>query len=342
MIKINKLYYNDCLEVMKDIPNKSMNLIIADIPYNIGKDKNWDKWKKQDDYIQYIGERFLQCQRVLKDNGSFYWFHNDFLQIVKLQNWIGKNTEFVFKQLIVWNKRFEGVKNKGFLDGFIETNQLRNYQKMVEYILFYTFQDETGLQEILAKNNFLKISEKIRNYVENNFSKKYIETLFFKEGRYTSRLSAKVHASYKMGWNNGERFDLMDEKLYNYLNKYLYFPFKYENLRCEYGDLRREYEALRYTFNNQKTHHSIWNYEIAPRDNHITPKPAPLVENIILHSSNEDDLILDPFAGSGTTAIACIRTGRNYILIEKEKKYIDIINKRIRDERAQLKIDFKK
>jgi DNA modification methylase len=39
--------------------------------------------------------------------------------------------------------------------------------------------------------------------------------------------------------------------------------------------------------------------------------------------------IFDPFAGSGTTALACLETGRNYILVEKEPDYVEIINKRI-------------
>jgi len=59
---------------------------------------------------------------------------------------------------------------------------------------------------------------------------------------------------------------------------------EYEDLRQEYEDLRQEYEDLRYTFNNQKTHHSVWNYEIAEKQGHVTPKPVPLIENIIYHS----------------------------------------------------------
>ena len=43
----------------------------------------------------------------------------------------------------------------------------------------------------------------------------------------------------------------------------------------------------------------------------------------------ENILIVDPFAGSGTTGLACKELGRDFILIEKDKKYIDIINERI-------------
>jgi len=114
---------------------------------------------------------------------------------------------------------------------------------------------------------------------------------------------------------------------------------EYEDLRKEYEDLRKEYEDLRYTFNNQKTHHSVWNYDFAPKQGHITPKPVELIENIIRHSSNEGATILDPFAGSGTTAIACIRLNRRYILIEKEEKYCEIAAKRIDTELDQTVIE---
>lgn len=146
-----QLIQGDCLEKMKDIPDCSVDLVLTDPPYNIGK----AQWDKIDNYIKWCGKWILECQRVLKDNGSFYFFHNDMPQIAQLMEWIRQNSKFVFKQFIVWNKRFEGAKNKGFLDGFCETGQLRNYQQMAEYCLFYTFQDKTGLTTVmLDTNNF--------------------------------------------------------------------------------------------------------------------------------------------------------------------------------------------
>lgn len=69
-----------------------------------------------------------------------------------------------------------------------------------------------------------------------------------------------------------------------------------------------------------------WSME---RVEHPTQKPVKLVERIIKISSNQNDLILDPFAGSGTTGVASKNLNRNYILIEKEPKYVEIINKRL-------------
>jgi site-specific DNA-methyltransferase (adenine-specific) len=62
---------------------------------------------------------------------------------------------------------------------------------------------------------------------------------------------------------------------------------------------------------------------------HPTQKPVSLFEYLINTYTKKGDVVLDNCAGSGTTAIACINTNRNYILIEKEKKYFDIINERI-------------
>ena len=71
---------------------------------------------------------------------------------------------------------------------------------------------------------------------------------------------------------------------------------------------------------------------------HPTQKPVLLFEDLIKTFSNEGDLVLDMCAGSGTTAIACINTNRNYICIEKEEKYFEVMNKRIKEHTPQLKI----
>lgn len=61
---------------------------------------------------------------------------------------------------------------------------------------------------------------------------------------------------------------------------------------------------------------------------HPTQKNTKMFEELIKRHSNEGELVLDICAGSGTTGMACRNTGRNYILIEKEKKYIDGMLKR--------------
>jgi site-specific DNA-methyltransferase (adenine-specific) len=62
---------------------------------------------------------------------------------------------------------------------------------------------------------------------------------------------------------------------------------------------------------------------------HPTQKPLALMEYLIKTYSNENDTILDPCMGSGTTGVSCIQTNRNFIGIEKDEKYFDIAEKRI-------------
>jgi site-specific DNA-methyltransferase (adenine-specific) len=62
---------------------------------------------------------------------------------------------------------------------------------------------------------------------------------------------------------------------------------------------------------------------------HPTQKPVALFEYLIKTYTNEGDLVLDNCAGSGTTGVACKNLNRNFILIEKEPEYINIINQRL-------------
>jgi site-specific DNA-methyltransferase (adenine-specific) len=298
------LHNGDCLTVLPSIPSGSINLAILDLPYNISK-AHWDKWKKEEDYIEWVSNILLEVQRTLADNGSLYFFHNDMEQVAVIMEWIRKNTKFIFKQFVVWNKRFDGARNKGFLDGFVEVGGLRNYQQMAEYVLYYTFQDETGLTTVmLDTNNFSTLRKYFKEYQEAlGMTKKQIIEF------------AGQKADHCFRWKSTQ-WDMPTPETYGELNN---LPLKNEFVRREYEDLRREYEDLRYTFNNQKSHHSVWNYEIAKANGHATPKPIDLITNIIMHSSKEGDLILDPTIGSGTTIEAAERTGRNSIGIEKDE-----------------------
>lgn len=82
------------------------------------------------------------------------------------------------------------------------------------------------------------------------------------------------------------------------------------------------------------THKTKNNVLIIARDNankgyHPTQKPVELFKYLIKTYTNENDLVLDNCIGSGTTAIACLKTGRRYIGIEKEQKYYRIALKRV-------------
>jgi len=319
MTKID-LLHGDCLELMKDIPDKSIDLILTDPPYNIGK----AKWDKIPNYIEWCGKWFIECQRVLKDNGSFYWWHNDMVQIAQLMEWLRENTGFVFNSFIIWDKgdfRALGWKNPS------ADSNLRSWFNTCEYCLFYTFQDKTGLSTVmLDTNNF----PTMRGYFKR--LQEYI-------GQGLKQINAKMghrKAEHAFYWKTTQ-WDMPTPETYKQLIDTFGID-KWDGFR-EYEDLRREYEDLRYVHNLDTNHNNVWRSQ--ERNNgkqHPTQKPLDLMERIIKTSSREGDLVLDPFIGSGTTAIACINTNRNYIGFEIDKDYFKAQEDRFQKHTAQLSL----
>ena len=213
----------------------------------------------------------------------FYFFIMIWKQIAELMISIKTNTRLKFRQMIVWNKRFESSKKKGYLDGYVVKNDMHCWNKMAEYILFFTFDNHEKLKKERTKKEVTQIT----------ISKEILS----KTGGLT-------------GWYSNL------ETGRNYPTRKTIIPIT-KHLGLSYDDLVPK-------FINQKTHHSVWNYDMAKRNKvHITPKPIPLLENIIKHTTEEGDILLDCFAGSGSLGIACKKNKRGCILIEKEKKYCD-------------------
>ena len=319
------LRHGDCLEILKNIESNSVNLVLIDPPYNISKNKKWDKWKTVDAYVEFMGQVFLECQRVLKNNGSFYFFHNDFLQIVELQNYINKNTDFIFNSFIIWDKgdfRALSWKNPS------EKNNLRSWFNTCEYCLYYTFQDETGLKKVKTDMNNFK---NLRKY-----SKELQNFIGLKIGAINKKL--KHRKAEHFFYHSSTQWDLCTIEVYKELIKLFNIDKwegfrEYEDLRKEYESLRQEYESLRYIHNLDTNHNNIWKSK-AKRNNgklHACEKPVDILERIIRTSSNEGDVVLDCFAGSGSTGVACLNTNRKFIGIEKDDKYFDIAKQRIED-----------
>ena len=71
--------------------------------------------------------------------------------------------------------------------------------------------------------------------------------------------------------------------------------------------------------------------EFGEYNTHPTIKPVKLMEWLVKLMSNEGDLVLDPFSGSGTTAVACKNQGRNFIGCEMNPEYIEIAKRRLQD-----------
>ena len=103
------------------------------------------------------------------------------------------------------------------------------------------------------------------------------------------------------------------------------YTFNYQSLKCLNDDLQMR---------------STWNFPICSGNErlkekgkkvHSTQKPEALLHRILLASSNKNDTILDPFLGSGTTAVVAKKLGRNFFGIEREKTYFEAATKRLKN-----------
>ena len=111
------------------------------------------------------------------------------------------------------------------------------------------------------------------------------------------------------------------------------------DLSCQFG---KKYEMILLLnkgikkFNGKRIT-DIWEFDKVNGNKqlHANQKPLDLIEQCIAKHSNENDIIFDGFMGSGTTAIACINTNRNYIGFELDKEYYDIALKRIKNHKIE-------
>ncbi|WP_240078172.1 DNA-methyltransferase [Enterococcus gallinarum] len=310
------LLQGDCLELMKDIPDKSVDLILTDPPYNIGK----AKWDKISNYIEWCGKWFIECQRVLKDNGSFYWWQNDMVQIAQLMEWLRNNSEFVFNSFIIWDKgdfRSLSWKNPG------KGNKLRSWFNVCEYCLSYTLQDAYGL------NHYLMQEEKLLP----------VQKYLLEERRKTGLSNSEIREL--LGQNTVHYFSLKashwrmpSQENYKILQSTGFFDRDYQSLFSEYIEIKETGRKGRYTHNLDTNHNNVW--RSCERNNgkqHPTQKPNDLMERIIKTSSNQGDTVLDLFMGSGSTGVACKNLNRKFIGMELDETYFNIAKERIENHR---------
>ncbi len=159
-------------------------------------------------------------------------------------------------------------------------------------------------------------------------------------------VSGTAHIIFSVGF-------AMQQLGFKILNDIIWFkPNASPNLSCRYFTHSTETviwaaknKKSKHTFNyelmkqlsNGKQMRNLW--EISPpqpkekaHGKHPTQKPLKLLERILLASTNEGDVLLDPFNGSGSTGIAALRLGRKYIGIELSEEYLGLTIKRLEDE----------
>jgi DNA modification methylase len=140
MIDLRK---GDCLELMKDLPDKSQDLIIADPPYYKAINESWDKqWKTEAEYLEWCKLWFNECVRVLKDTGSFYCYGN--FDILSKQKVLIFDKQLKFRQNITLNKGLKSIAGR-------TSDKLRMFPTASEYLLFYIKDTMPNIRLLLKK-----------------------------------------------------------------------------------------------------------------------------------------------------------------------------------------------
>lgn len=142
-------------------------------------------------------------------------------------------------------------------------------------------------------------------------------------------------------WHNVDVFKYEIQKVRNVKNILIWNKnnFGSGDLFCDYAP---KYEMYIFCNENKKLNGNrianVLNFAKTGNELHPTQKPVDMFGVLIQKASNENDLVLDCFSGSGTTAIACHRLKRRFICIEKDKDYYEASVKRLEDEQRQYKL----
>lgn len=303
-----KLYKGDCLIESDKIESGSVDLILTDLPYG---NMNTDGGRKLGingwDLAIEPKKVYEIANRILRKNGKMILFSQK-PYTTKLITEAIPNIPFNYRA--TWEK-----------DNFaVALGANKNMVSFTEDIL------------IFSKGECYEAKHPLRQTMQKYVSKygsDFIIELFLKEGRYTSELSARVHASYKFGFNNGMRFDLMNKKMYDYLCDYIDFEETFEELKQLDNEYKIKYGSTFNLWEGKNYKSNILKYKKDYDGHHPTQKPVLLLEDLIKTFSNENDIVVDLTMGSGSTLVACKNTNRNGIGIEMNDEYFSIAEKRV-------------
>lgn len=248
----NKIINEDTFCIIKSLPDKFVDLLIVDPPYNLTKEYDGTKFSRVRDteYLKWFEDWVKEIPRIMKPNGSLY-FCGDWKSSPLYYQVLSKY--FYIKNRITWERE----KGRG-------SNQ--NWKNNIEDIYFCTVSD--------------------KDYTFN------IEDV---------KVKRKVIAPYKD--ENGNAKDWFVE----------------------------DGEKFRFTHpSNVWTDITVPYWSMAENTEHPTQKPEKLIAKLILASSNEGDMVFDPFLGSGTTAVVAKKLNRKFLGIEREEGYCLLASKRLK------------
>lgn len=288
----NKIINADCMDILKQLPDKCIDLVLTDPPY-LYTNCEFDK-------IGFNEELFFkECYRVLKDN-SFIVF-TGYGESFYRWNQICFSVGFNFKEQGIWNKIGISSPFAELPRSFENISILQKGKKHFNKIFI------DSIEDAIISESFIQLThtcKRINSLLNTNLdlAKKFIESGIVE---YDKECHRKFDVCVSKTSKDKDRGVISLKKL-----------------------IKGKRQTNVFTVSRDSVYKNI----------HPTQKPIELMERLLKICSNENNLVLDCFSGSGTTAIACHRLNRRFICIEKDKEYYQMSVKRYNNEKAQLKL----
>jgi len=304
-MEVNKIHNINFLD--NTLPDKCANLIIADPPYFEVKGEFDFIWKSFDEYLKDVEKWAIECKRLLADNGTLFWYGMD-RKIAYAQIIFDKHFELL--GTLVWEK--PSIAN--------EWDTRRTFpERGQERILMYSNDyDVNALGDIYDDPNHFT---EIKQYLRSEKQKSGLKPDWF----------VKIHNTSVTHYFSDSQWQFPIESAYKAFQQSGYFQKPYEDLRKEYEDLRKEYEDKRRPFNNYLGLTDVLRFSRVHNAMHPTQKPEDLTRALILTCSRPNDLVLVPFAGSGTECAMAVKEGRKTIGFELTEKHAKMSNDRVQN-----------
>ncbi len=292
----NQILNGDCIEIMQKMENNSINLILTDPPYNLFKHKIERKVN--------INDFMTEAHRILKDNSFLIYFGMQ----PSLTKWnLAAMKYFRYKNELIWYKRNNTC---------VYSDMLRVYENIMIF--------QKGIRKFNdVRRPYSDVKQSLSEFVETNTFKRAISDMkqIHKKNAIIEKFKKDGTSPITQSYYN----DCLNFRKNNMKKNRLISSYEMFTKGCRPQNL-----VSFQPHNKQRYNSKEFNVQ------HPTTKPINLIEYLILLSSNENDLIFDGFLGSGTTAIACLRTNRSYIGVEIDAGYYDIANNRLQNEYEKL------
>ena len=325
-----KLYKGDCLKIMQEIPEKSIDLILCDLPYGM-TDCQWDS-------VIPLDPLWAEYKRILKTGGTAVLFGSQPFTSQLINSNLND-----FSHIWYWKKNYatghlnakkQPLRIVEDICVFQCNSPAKNNEGQHENLRKYFFDElkKSGLKrkdidKILncqMSSHYFTWGQQFAIPSEENYKKMQTETGFFQrpfkeireeylDGK-VKNSNTKVYTYNPQGVTDMEKPRLKNEK--NAGNVYIGVkPKIYKQTKTGYPKNLLEIEGV----------------TVGKSRLHPTQKPVELLEYLVKTYSNEGDTVLDNCMGSGSTGVACKNTKRDFIGIELDEKYFNIACNRLEE-----------